>query len=345
MDGRTRASRSFVCGLFAAVIALTFCVGLPGNVQAQTPAPQPPPYHSPFNGEKAATSQEAGDFGKLMDLYDKMKDAEAAVKAAEICKSGVDEARKTSDEATKTFNSSLRAFIADWSNLTYPSYARERITALMITDTNTMMDKLAKEDKSTHVVGQCPPKKTAPALPRATPAEVAPVKTGMAPPCNRSGAVLAEINAARTDPASYARSWPMGGRVGDVSEALAFLNRQAPLPPLTASPQLDGAAARHAADQGPSDRPGHTGTDGSGPRDRIQAAGVFSMIVTEEISVDQDAAAGVVRQLIVDAGNPSHMHRADLFSPLEMFAGVGCAANRAFHTITVIDLAGAVMQR
>jgi hypothetical protein len=83
----------------------------------------------------------------------------------------------------------------------------------------------------------------------------------------------------------------------------------------------------------------------SGPRDRIQATGVFSMIVAEEISVGQDAAAGVVGQLIVDAGNPSHMHRADLFSPLEMFAGVGCAANKAFHTITVIDLAGAVMQR
>ena len=209
----------------------------------------------------------------------------------------------------------------------------------------------AYDDAVNAGVVDCAEHRTAPPPPPPPPPPPNPDKNshssvpGVGLPCGRAGAVLAEINAARSDPASYAKSWPVGGGSADLGEALTFLNRQSPLPPLTASPQLDGAAAGHAADQGSGDRPSHTGTNGSSPRDRIQAAGVYSMIVAEEISLGQNTGAGVVRQLIVDAGNPSHLHRADLFSPLERFAGVGCGPNKAFHTITVIDLAGAAIPR
>jgi uncharacterized protein YkwD len=157
--------------------------------------------------------------------------------------------------------------------------------------------------------------------------------------------VLAEINAARTDPETFASTWPQGPRSADVNETLNFLSHQPPLPPLTASPQLAGAAARHAADQASMDPPSHTGTDGSTPRDRIQGAGVYSMIVAEEISVGQDTGAGAVRQLIVDAGDAGHFHRGDLFSPLVRFAGVGCGVDKSRRNIVVIDLSGATISR
>ncbi|HEY5070581.1 MAG TPA: CAP domain-containing protein [Caulobacteraceae bacterium] len=157
--------------------------------------------------------------------------------------------------------------------------------------------------------------------------------------------MLVEINAARTDPAGYAKTLRGRAQTAATAEAIAFLERQAPLPTLTDSAMLDAAAERHAADQGPSKVPGHTGTDGSSPRDRVQGAGVFTMILAEDISLGQASAGGVVRQLIIDEGNPTRMHRADLFNPLIRFAGVGCGPNQAWRTITVIDLSGAIIAR
>ena len=155
-------------------------------------------------------------------------------------------------------------------------------------------------------------------------------------------AMVDEINRARTQPVDYARK--MGGDP-TAAEAVAFLRVQAPLAPLEADDRLAAAAARHAADQGAAGLTSHVGVDGSTVRDRIQATGVFSAIVYEEISVGQQTAAGVVRQLIIDAGNPGWPHRADLFSALAKFAGVGCGPHRTQHWISVIDLTAGIMSR
>jgi uncharacterized protein YkwD len=155
-------------------------------------------------------------------------------------------------------------------------------------------------------------------------------------------AVVDEINQARTQPADYARK--LGGDPA-AAEAVAFLERQAPLPPLEADDRLAAAAARHAADQGQAGLTSHVGADGSTVRDRIQATGVFSTIVYEEIAIGQRTATGVVRQLIIDAGNPGRPHRADLFSALATFAGVGCGPHKTQHWISVIDLTASIMSR
>ncbi len=158
--------------------------------------------------------------------------------------------------------------------------------------------------------------------------------------CERAAAVLAEINAARTNPAAYAAAWRGVDRV-----SRDFLEHQPKLAALAASPELTRAAARHAADQGPGGLTGHTGTDGSRPMQRIHEAGLFSTITAEVISVSEASAAGVVHQLIVDAGDPNHPHRADLFNPTLTLAGIGCAQDRRYGTITVIDLSNPAMAR
>ncbi|HEY5289372.1 MAG TPA: CAP domain-containing protein [Caulobacteraceae bacterium] len=152
-------------------------------------------------------------------------------------------------------------------------------------------------------------------------------------------AVLTEINRARTDPQGYGRTL----KGVDAGEAVAFLERQAPLPPLAPDDRLTTAAHREAADQGPIGGASHTGTDGSTPMSRIQATCLYAMIVGEEISLAQAQATGVVRQLIIDATSPSHFHRGDLFSLSFKLAGVGCGRNKTYGEMCVIDLAATPM--
>jgi len=197
--------------------------------------------------------------------------------------------------------------------------ARETLTALAAVKTCPADEpKTAKPEKASHAIGD----------------------TGQNGQC--ALAVVDEINQARTQPADYARK--LGGDPA-AAEAVAFLERQTPLAPLETDDRLTVAAARHAADQGAAGMASHVGVDGSTVRDRIQATGVFSTIVYEEIAIGQRTAAGVVRQLIIDAGNPGRPHRTDLFSALARFAGVGCGPHKTQHWISVLDLTAGIMSR
>lgn len=170
--------------------------------------------------------------------------------------------------------------------------------------------------------------------------------------------VLAAINQARANPAAYAETLrryrgyfqdkvvhfpgnPVGLRTKEgpaaVDEAIAFLSRQQPLPPLGDAPILARAAADHAADLGPGGRTGHKGQDGSGPGDRVRRHGGGGAIA-ETISYGAADAAGVVRQLVVDDGVPSRGHRKILFDPTYRFAGAGCGGHAAHRSMCVINL-------
>src|SRR5689334_4398668 len=60
----------------------------------EKPADKPPEkFHSPFNGDLDPGSVEAQDFGKLLELYDAMLDAQAALAAAEKCNGDVKKAK------------------------------------------------------------------------------------------------------------------------------------------------------------------------------------------------------------------------------------------------------------
>lgn len=163
--------------------------------------------------------------------------------------------------------------------------------------------------------------------------------------CPQSAEILAQINAARSDPQAYARAWAEDEGAAGAQEALDFLISQQPLPTLQDNARLEQAALRHAADEQRQDPPQHIGSDGSDPKDRILATGVYSYMMAEEIAVGESTAAGVVRQLILDPGNKVPHHRLDLFNPRLAVVGIACATSQPYGEITVIDLTAQIQDR
>jgi Cysteine-rich secretory protein family len=168
--------------------------------------------------------------------------------------------------------------------------------------------------------------------------------------------VLEEINSARTHPAEFARllrdyrDHPEDGRTtiegpAALDEAIEFLERQAPLPPLKADARLARSAAGFARDQGPQGYTGHASADGATLSDRIHRQQVWSMSSAEAISYGYENPRDVVRQLIVDDGVSSRGHRKVLFDTLLRFAGVGCGPHRVYGAMCVIDFSGPMIAR
>lgn len=172
-------------------------------------------------------------------------------------------------------------------------------------------------------------------------------------------AVLDEINFARTQPAAFARDMMRrpaaysGGYYDSLAdqdpdafeEALDFLMRQAPLPPLRRDTRLAAAAREHAAGQGASGGLGHGGRGGEGPSRRMQRHGVWAGLSAENISYGYRTPREVVQQLIIDSGVPGRGHRKNIFGRGYQAAGVACGRHRGYGSMCVIDFAGAIVQR
>lgn len=172
--------------------------------------------------------------------------------------------------------------------------------------------------------------------------------------------IVAELNAARTDPAAYARKARIlralyrGDRIerpGEVAEvtregtaavdeAIAFLERQAPLPPLRDSPLLARAAADHAGGQAATGEVAHAGADGSSPADRMRRYGRWSA-TGEAIAYGRDRAGDVILQLIIDDSVPDRGHRRILFNPAYGLVGAACAPHPVWRRTCVLDFARA----
>jgi len=173
------------------------------------------------------------------------------------------------------------------------------------------------------------------------------------------GRVLEEVNYARTHPQAYARELRkqayVGGVVGEseignedvdaLSEAIAFLMRQKPLPPLKANEALAAAARAHARAQGRTWEVGHVSPDGATLSERLQAHGVWAGLAAENISYGYDDPREVVRQLIIDSRVPGRGHRQNIFGVHYQAAGVSCAPHREYGSMCVIDFAGAFVRR
>ncbi|MES2443467.1 MAG: CAP domain-containing protein [Pseudomonadota bacterium] len=184
--------------------------------------------------------------------------------------------------------------------------------------------------------------------------------TAMSAPGGLEAGVLDRINFARAHPQAYAdqlreyRAW-FDGRIlyrpgdeagvvtregpGAVDEAIDFLERQAPLPPLSEGEVLALAARDHAAMQGRDGGTGHVSPDGASPGERVRRRG-GDIYVGESISYGFDGADDVVMQLIVDDGVPGRGHRKSLFARDYRYAGVGCGEHRTYRFMCVVDLSG-----
>lgn len=174
-------------------------------------------------------------------------------------------------------------------------------------------------------------------------------------------AVLREINYARAAPRAYAGllreyrkrfrgkivDFPKEGvplvtseGVAAVDEAIAFLERQAPLPPLTWGDVLALAARDHAAAQRRG-TVGHFGTDGSSPGDRVRRRG-GGPYIGETIAYGSTTGTAVVRQFIIDDGVADRGHRKMIFDTGFRYAGVGCGPHARFGAMCVVDYAETV---
>lgn len=122
-----------------------------------------------------------------------------------------------------------------------------------------------------------------------------------------------------------------------VEEAIAFLEVQSPLPPLTRGELLGLAARDHVVIQGALGTRGHFSPDGASPADRVQRRG-GGRLVGEDISYGYADADDVVRQLVIDDGVPDRGHRALLFNRELRYAGVGCGSHSAYGHMCVIDV-------
>jgi hypothetical protein len=165
-----------------------------------------------------------------------------------------------------------------------------------------------------------------------------------------AAAVLREVNLARENPSLYAtfaaesRPFYMIEHGRAVDEAVRFLKRARPLPPLTSSSGMSRAAADHCAEQ-TDGQTGHDGNDRSTPGDRISRYGTWSVSWGENISYGQNTARGIVLTLIIDDGVRSRGHRKNIFNPKFNFAGAAFGPHARYRTVCSIDFAGGYAER
>jgi uncharacterized protein YkwD len=153
--------------------------------------------------------------------------------------------------------------------------------------------------------------------------------------------VLAEINWVRAHPSEYAERLQDGEPTRATDEAIAYLQRRPPAPPLTFNGRLEVSAADHARDEGQHGAFEHAGSDGSSAGERMRRAGVWAGMEAEEMAAGEESAEDIVRSLIIDEDVPGRGHRKDLLDPYLRQAGVGCASHPTYGVICVIDLASA----
>jgi uncharacterized protein YkwD len=171
--------------------------------------------------------------------------------------------------------------------------------------------------------------------------------------------VLMELNNARADPSGYGQGlqkyrsyfhanllrypgFPADIQTEEgvkvVDETISYLGRQEPIGRLQPSLLLQAAAADHLADQARTGGTGHSGSDGSSPRVRVQRRG-GGIYVAEIIAYGSIDAEDAMRQLIVDDGVADRGHRSIVYSGELRYAGVACGPHPVFRTMCVIDLA------
>jgi uncharacterized protein YkwD len=163
-------------------------------------------------------------------------------------------------------------------------------------------------------------------------------------------AVLRELNLARENPGLYAafvaesRPSHMIEHGRAVDEAVRFLKKARPLPPLALSSGMSRAAADHCAEQ-VEGQLGHDGADRSSPGDRISRYGTWSATWGENISYGQKTARGIVLTLIIDDGVRSRGHRQNIFNPKFNYAGAAFGPHARYRTVCSIDFAGGYAER
>ena len=180
---------------------------------------------------------------------------------------------------------------------------------------------------------------------------------------SKGAAVIREMNLARQHPARYARfleelrpqyqgrNLVLPGRrvirtregVAAVNEAIRFLRRTRPLPPLIASPGIARAAAEHVAEQADGSM-GHRGSNFSDAGERLNRHGTWQMRWGENIAYGKSSARSIVLALIIDDGLRGREHRNNIFNAAFRYTGAAVGPHARYRTVCSIDFAGGYVE-
>ncbi|HKO61613.1 MAG TPA: CAP domain-containing protein [Pyrinomonadaceae bacterium] len=170
--------------------------------------------------------------------------------------------------------------------------------------------------------------------------------------------LLEEINYARANPHEYVKAlelfrrnfrgkeihYPEGGvlvtneGVAALDDAILFLRRQTPLPPLEVRSGMIKAAKVHVTDLVTTGRSGHRGTDGSQPGERLDRFGRWEDSYGENIVYESRTPRYDVIGMIIDDGTASRGHRENLFSDFRVI-GIATGKRATGATLGVMTFA------
>jgi uncharacterized protein YkwD len=168
---------------------------------------------------------------------------------------------------------------------------------------------------------------------------------------SNDGAVLEELNLARTRPHEYAASLEARMRALSgtddrcVAEAAAFLRRQHALEPLQSCQGLAMSAREHVAEQGATGETGHRSGNGESPFSRMGRWGQWTGRAGENISYGYADARTIVMTLIVDQGVRDRGHRRNIFCRDFKVAGAACGPHARYGAMCVIDFAEGFVEK
>lgn len=178
--------------------------------------------------------------------------------------------------------------------------------------------------------------------------------------------IVEEINLFRSNPAKYAENFiaPLSvyyeNKVlhypGDKSimtqegvsalhECVKVLKQASPLPLMLASKGLSLAAKDHQKDQAKTGKTGHTGSDRSGMKERIERYGEWQVRIAENIAYGNSTARQVLIFLLIDDGVRSRGHRTNLLHPVYKTVGVAFGEHPIYQSMCVMDFAGGMIDK
>jgi len=127
-----------------------------------------------------------------------------------------------------------------------------------------------------------------------------------------------------------------------VKEAIEYLNKLSPIPPLKWVEHISKACADHVNDIGSKGLIQHDSSDGkTGVKERLRKFGNVVSCYGENLSFHCDDAKEVMMQLIVDDGVPNRGHRENIFNVEFHCMGSYSGDHKDFNSMSVIDYAGA----
>ena len=177
--------------------------------------------------------------------------------------------------------------------------------------------------------------------------------------------IVLEINLFRSNPAKYAndyiapltkyyqknilhypddKSIKTREGVKALHECVRELQDASPQPIMYPSQVLTKAASDHQKDQVRTGETGHTGSDNSTLKQRIERYGKWQVRIAENIAYGNSSARQVVIFLLIDDGVKSCGHRKNLLHPAYKTVGVSFGKHPVYGTMCVMDFAGGIVE-